>query len=298
MAQPRLRTPTPARRAKYVELVRNEVRTRAQSESGARDRFDVPVRADAAGLAFDPLSRLLYVCDDHGRVIAIEEDGAQEVVATLPLGEARLGSPALGADGSLYVPRLSARGTGTILRIAGGTVTPLPELDGFIWRHALASEVGGGALFSTAYLRPANEGQPCHGWVARIELGPRGAVTRVAEGFEKPVGLAQLGYELLVSDAATGTLTAIALASGERRPVVSGLPRPGAVARAGLDAVFVACWDAARSTGYVYKVRLDGACRAVWRGPWQPRGMAVDTAGQRVLLTARGACRVIVLPLE
>jgi DNA-binding beta-propeller fold protein YncE len=247
------------------------------------------VRSDPNGVTSDGTS--LFVADARDGSILRIDDSQSRRVAQIDSGGVvaahRLGGIAVGPDGALYVARLGHGRAGAIFRIApDGACEPLAGLSPRYWRLGVFCR--GDALYTTQFLK--SHSGPFEGSVVRVDL-VSGAIETACEGLLKPVGVVELGDQLVITDSRVRAV--FVSRRGVARVLADGLDRPDSLCIYDHESVLVTTYDEGLRRGQVFRVWLDGRRKVVASGPWEPRGIAHD--GTHAYVAARRLGRLVVV---
>ncbi|MGQ7848318.1 hypothetical protein ACUNV4_27720 [Granulosicoccus sp. 3-233] len=266
--------------------------------------------ADPNGIWWDAREATLYATDnDSNQILQFAEDGSLTPFASLgPVPEAGADVSQLfrDADGSFWTPRFGFGTAGTVLQIKPDrSVVAYSELD------AERRRIG---------LTRTTEGEWLVSWFVR---GGTGGVSRLIPdtvagtaveidlivGFYKPTGIAVVGRTLYVNDQGPGELRSFDLDAvlGAPTTVESGTVLTKFTEDESTD-LMISDGDAnlyfGSRAGKLFQVALDGMVTPLMSGLKQIRGVALDSAGRRLLAVehspdteTEGPHGIVIVPL-
>ncbi len=272
-------------------------------------RFEVT--ADPNGIWWDEAESQLYVTDNESnQILAFAEDGTLTPYASLdpaPEAGADVSQLVRSADGSFWTPRFGFGTDGTLLQVGPDKSTvAYSELDSERRRIGLTQTEDGEWLVSW-FVRGGTGG------VSRLipdRVAGTAVETDLVVGFYKPTGIAVVGRTLYVNDQGPGELRSFDLDTVLNDPTTADTGTVLAqfteeestdlmVSNGGSHLYF------GSRAGNLFEVSLDGTVTPLMSGLRQIRGVALDTAGQRLFAVEHssdtatdGPHAVVVVPLS
>ncbi|HEX4454110.1 MAG TPA: hypothetical protein VH143_24775 [Kofleriaceae bacterium] len=244
---------------------------------------DISLQRDANGAYWDATEHALYLTEgnalvrwtDAGNFTEVAQLGSAGVelggLVRLPDGSFAITSFGFGSDGGVFVVDPSHQ------------VRAVANLDPIRRRIGIA-RAPDGAIYDTYFVV---NGHDHHGGVAALDLGSGGETEMVGSGLAKPVGIAALANELIVSDQDGNAIESIARGSNAAvAPIAANLPS--------VDLLTVLP-DGSLVTGgragSITEVTRGGTQHPLAAGFDQVRGTAYDAAGKRLFVVEHGKAK-------
>jgi sugar lactone lactonase YvrE len=258
--------------------------------------WDIHVRAEPNGLAWDSARGALFVVDAHGGAVYRITNHGRRRHTSIPLRPGdRLAGIAVTPTGTLYVSRVGNDGGGAVFLIEPDGEPVRLDLPVAPWRLGLVYDQAQHALYTTQFVKPP--GEPFAGSLVRIDL-TSGTTTAILGGLVKPVGLAMVGRWLVACDASRRTIHRLDLTprSACRRTQWRIDDRPDSLCAFDAESVLLTTFDQRIHRGSICRMWLDGRVRTIASGPWEPRGVASD--GDSAFVSIRRGGRVLVRAID
>jgi hypothetical protein len=248
----------------------------SSSSTTPSSQRDIPLARDANGAYWDATEHALYLTEGNALVKWTDAAGFTDV-AQLGSAGVELGGLARLADGSFAIASFGFGSDGGVFVVgASHPATSVPNLDKV--RRRIGIAVGSdGTIYDTYFVV---DGHDHHGGVATLDLGS-GETDLVTTGLSKPVGIAAIGSDVIVSDQDGNAIDTVAKTGVTA--IASNLPS--------VDLLTVMP-DGSLVTGgragSVTEVTRSGTQRQLATGFEQARGTAYDAAGKRLFVVEHG----------
>lgn len=199
------------------------------------------------------------------------------------------GGIAVTPDGATYVTRLDPSRPDAVFRVGrDGQVEEVAGLSPRETRLGVAYHAPDHTLYVTQFRASGTEA--AEGAVVALDLAA-GQVTTVVRGLGKPIGVARVGKQLVVTDAKARIVYRIAASA--LHILAHGIDRPDSVCAHGPHAVLVTTYNSASGMGAVRRIWLDGGVETLVTGPWEPRGIAANE--EQAFVSIRRGGRILVV---
>jgi hypothetical protein len=279
---PSLQSPSNVRQLCVIALLAacNSHSSSDNAPATSLSQRDISLQRDANGAYWDATEHALYLTEGNALVRWTDAGGFSDVaqlgsagvelggLVRLPDGSFAITSFGFGSDGGVFVvdPSHAARA--------------VANLDPIRRRIGIA-RAPDGAIYDTYFVV---NGHDHHGGVATLDLGSGGETEMVGSGLAKPIGIAALATELIVSDQDGNAIESITRGSNAAlAPIATGLPS--------VDLLTVlpdGSLVTGGRTGTITEVTRAGTQRALASGFDPVRGTAYDAAGKRLFIVEHG----------
>jgi hypothetical protein len=256
--------------------------SKSSSEGSATSlsQHDITLQRDANGAYWDATEHALYLTEGNALVRWTDAGGFADV-AQLGSAGVELGGLVRLPDGSFAITSFGFGSDGGVFVVdPSHAVRAVANLDPIRRRIGIA-RAPDDAIYDTYFVV---NGHDHHGGVAALDLGSGGETDLVGSGLSKPVGIAALATELIVSDQDGNAIDSIS--RGSLSPIAKLLPSVDLLTVLP-DGSFVTGGKA----GVVTEVTRSGTQHPLASGFDQIRGTAYDAAGKRLFVVEHGKAK-------